>query len=262
MTIKVGFDPEVFFTNNYGKLLLPDQFTLGTKKNPVYGGEGIVGSLCDGVAVELNTSATASDALEFIKLVEMSREYLNSLCPRGVEVSHSSIARVPPEYYRTKAYKEIGCEPDYCVYRKKFIRPAQPRDLKGVRFAGGHIHVSTDVDPPLDKHVWARLLDIFLAPTLCGDGLERRQYITAGRIREKEPNYIEYRVPSNAWLWMDNGSLEAMFYDIEEATAIAWKHDEESLVKYESLVFAAINRGDTQAAEILYQIRDTEWVEL
>lgn len=262
MTIRVGFDPEVFFTNAYGKLLLPDQFTRGTKKNPTYDGGGIVGSLCDGVAVELNTSKTASTPEEFLDLVEQAREHLNALCPKGVEISHNYMAMVPREYYRTKAYKEIGCDPDYCVYRKKPVRPAQARDLQGVRYAGGHIHISTDFDPPLDKHVWARMLDIFLAPTLCGDGQQRRDYIGAGRIRDKGPNYIEYRVPSNAWLWMDNSSLTELFNDIEDATSRAWKHDEESLIKYESLVFAAINRGEIQAAEILFQIREMELIEL
>lgn len=248
--MNLGFDPEVFITNFDGELLLPNNFTNGQKGNAQF--FATTGLLCDGVAVEVNTVSPAGGEKAFRTMLDTAFATVRRRCVPGI-LSTSSVIDLPRSILNTEQAQELGCEPDYCVYRGQMMRPMTARRLGSKRYAGGHLHVSEY--NAIDPHRWAKMIDIFLGSWLCfNDGPERRQFIGAGRIRIKGEAYIEYRVPSNLWFFHPEWATH-IWNSMAAATAHAQATTitEEHLKEVEPLVLAAIDNGDIKARDLLWQ---------
>jgi hypothetical protein len=116
----------------------------------------------------------------------------------------------PEEVLRTPAARQLGCLADYNAYAQGVAFPATTVEmLGGRRFAGGHIHIGYDNPDNIPPWVAARLCDVFIGLRLTEQDHQphrRTLYGQAGRFRPK-PYGIEYRQPSNLWLF-DNYSRE------------------------------------------------------
>lgn len=108
---------------------------------------------------------------------------------------------------------QIGCDPDYDAY----VQPVQERpklhieDFNDWRFASGHIHLGTkgfgnaDEVPPF---IQAQFADFYIgAPlrlTACSQDRERTKFYGLPGLYRPKPYGIEYRTPSNQWLFRGN----------------------------------------------------------
>lgn len=104
---------------------------------------------------------------------------------------------------------QFGCSPDFDAYnlgeRHPRVNPAALDTAVGAwRFAGGHIHVGYKDVCAMPEYVAALMCDLTLGLSLIGSGeaqgARRRLYGMAGRFRPTRYG-VEYRTPSNAWLY-------------------------------------------------------------
>jgi len=139
---------------------------------------------------------------------------------QGLPLTTQSIHYVPENLRKTPEFNELGCEPDYCAYERKMMPPMSVESLGNHRYAGGHIHISLKGadDLEVDPHLMAKAADVFLGSWMCGyTNGQRRKVMTAGRIRIKGKNYIEYRTPSNRWFLRGNTAALMVWDSLQSA---------------------------------------------
>jgi hypothetical protein len=212
-TIYIGADPE-FFIRRHNHLASAHVLPFGTKKKPTatpYGGLQV-----DGIAVEFNTKP-ARDQDEFRSTIRAQLQLLNQLIGPAyvlykrpaVYVGDRFLEGIPEEN------RKLGCDPDFNAYTME-INPT-PNAKTNLRTAAGHIHIGWISDPrppgipPTREHfnlcvAMAKELDVRLGlPCLTWetDPRRRRLYGKAGAFRPK-PYGMEYRTPSNEWLYNPN----------------------------------------------------------
>lgn len=109
--------------------------------------------------------------------------------------------------------QKIGCDPDYSVWTRSVNEVDPTHFKKGLRTAGGHIHVSFSIDGKSPeqhdrglevREAVIKAQDLFLGvPSLFmeseSDARRRELYGKAGAFRPKEYG-VEYRVLSNFWI--------------------------------------------------------------
>jgi hypothetical protein len=107
---------------------------------------------------------------------------------------------------------QFGCSPDFDAYnmgaRHTRVDPAALGTERGAwRFAGGHIHVGYKDVCDIPEYAAALFCDVTLglALVVAGEQQGRRRdlYGMAGRFRPT-PYGVEYRTPSNQWLYMND----------------------------------------------------------
>lgn len=214
MSVSIGFDPEILLIDDNDEFLSVEGLVGGTKSKPVpipemkksYFEQGFAMQE-DNVMLEFNT-APANDWRHACNNVDLALHYV------GMHIGDVSDAR----FYRgcvgtysdaqlsTGQAREFGCSPDLDAYTRNFTTPISPAMLGNERYAGGHIHIgygNTDIVP---HSVVAQLADALVGLWevyyKLSQGNRRQHYGTAGRYRVK-PYGIEYRTPSNQWLWDD-----------------------------------------------------------
>lgn len=238
--IAVGFDPEVFCilrtaqTDGLSykpnkrreeyKVVPARNFTVGVKgfyEISEYCSKGI-GLLADGMAVEINTTAPATNPNDFANMCANARGSIDKHVSRnGGSITDLVSTKVFPEFKADPAFLEIGCEPDYCVYSRRMVEPIDP--LKSDwRHAGGHLHISAEkLKEELDPHIIAKLCDIYVGSWRAVGQKERLKVIGPGRIRVKGRNYVEYRTLPNSWLFAGTHSQMCMFMLIQDLMTLA-----------------------------------------
>ena len=194
-----GSDPEVFLVNQQGKHIAINGFINAGKDNPLQVPDMPTGFTLqeDNVALEygIPPAATSAEFVEYIqKVMDVSKQWL----PADVTFSKLSCTVFEDDQLQHPLSRVFGCEPDYNAYSKK-ANPKPHPSHRGMRSAGGHIHVETD------KHILkvVKAMDFFLAvpAVLMDNGLERKQlYGKAGAFRPK-PYGVEYRTLSNFWIF-------------------------------------------------------------
>lgn len=205
--VLIGADPEVALYNEAGALVPAWNVTKGTKKgekeilDPAYE----LSIHADGVALELNMLAV--DPSIWVAHIDVCTMVVSSwLTERNyVHSAKPVIGGWTREALMHPLATEIGCSEDFYAYSENpdIARPIiNMPDLGSERCFGGHIHFGYDksIIPPF---ALVRLLDAFLyLPLILADkqGLRRRFYGLPGLFREK-PYGVEYRTPSNFWLY-------------------------------------------------------------
>jgi hypothetical protein len=110
----------------------------------------------------------------------------------------------------------FGCSPEYDSYRHGIscdpVNSSMFATKEGYyRFAGGHIHLGyKELHPDVPEYVVAMLCDATIGLSLVAmgerQGERRKMYGSPGRFRPTAYG-VEYRVPSNMWLY--NGDVSA-----------------------------------------------------
>jgi len=219
--LKVGSDCEVFLKDPFGNSVPVIGLLGGTKQNPkpVLGGKGFAVQE-DNVMAEFNIPA-ANDITSFVtsinKITCYLDDYFNELVHdkhRFLSVDISPSCLFSPRQLDHPQAKEIGCEPDMCVWTRKEnkITSAHPL-LKQMRTAGGHLHVSYTYDGKSPAEFEDEVTENFIkmhdlchgVPSVILDRDTRRKqlYGKAGAFRFKDYGAAaghEYRVLSNFWI--------------------------------------------------------------
>lgn len=209
----LGADPEVFVRKN-GKPISAYGLVPGTKASPYKTDLGAY--QVDGMALEFNINPTALHDFENFNLnIVKTMEGMKKMA--GVNFAKEvTVQDFDPEYLEAQPdeAKELGCDPDYNAYT---LEP-NPRPNSGLNFrtAAGHIHVGWGADIPIDndEHIeicanFVKMLDatVGMYMTFIDREPRRRElYGKAGAMRVK-PYGVEYRTPSNVWIWNRNRRL-------------------------------------------------------
>jgi hypothetical protein len=268
MTTTFGSDPEFFLTNAAGDLIPSVGLIGGTKDKPLMSGE--YGLQEDNVMVEFTTPpcvspATAIDHAVLGRTVAL-RKARNSVRDATLfrrcyaEFSDAVLMAAGPQAM------QFGCSPDFDAYaagapHRRVMPDALKTELGAWRFAGGHIHIGYKQDHPgLPEHIAAMLCDLTIGLSLIchyeQQGPRRQLYGMAGRFRPT-PYGLEYRTPSNTWLYDDD--VQAGVARGMERLARLFDGDELTLLRlYNETpwpdVQAAINGEDVRSAAAL-----SEW---
>lgn len=205
--MQFGADPE-FFLSDINRMPVPSVGLLpGTKRKPFRLGGGLFVHE-DNVMVELGCNpgnnflrvraALQSGVGEALSLA--STAYGAELFPLSETVAEFAEAELG-----SRQAKVFGCEPDYGAYNMGMeLAVVGEATLGNVRCAGGHIHVGYKAAFELPPFVVAAFCDLFVGLTLVRlgetQGARRANYGLSGRFRPK-PYGLEYRTPSNLWLF-------------------------------------------------------------
>jgi hypothetical protein len=213
-TLLIGSDPELFlitskagelarFYNAYNSL---GKEIKGTKHRPEPTDYGAI--QVDGMAVEINTHPT-NDVDIFQKLVAQGLTDVRRRFPERRIAQSCTWSFSPFELEEQPPLSlEMGCDPDMNAWMGGHNFAPDPATL--TRACGGHIHLGWRKDGPIDDaHIEectkiVKQLDYFVGMWSCKKDKHFSQrrviYGSAGSFRPK-PYGLEYRVPSNFWLF-------------------------------------------------------------
>lgn len=141
----IGADPEAFvFDTEKGIPVHAGGLIPGTKDSPHTVKHGAI--QVDGVAVEFNIDPVQT-AEEFIHNIESVKQQLTQYLKdvnKNLELRFTDTVQFTPKYFETIPKKDlvVGCDPDFFIRNVSHFEAAVvPTFPKGVRFAGGHLHV-------------------------------------------------------------------------------------------------------------------------
>ena len=226
----LGADPEIFLkdiqTGAFVSAHTLENIVRGTKERPEKVSCGAI--QIDGTALEININPTNCEE-EWVHNLSEVLSALEQRLPEGLYFSDSVTAIFEPTYFRAgipPEAKAIGCDPDFEYSTRDGERPRFFQAPPGPRrSAGGHIHVS-------HAHPWYTIrLDQYVgmgALTFDTDKYRNRSYGGPSAYRNK-PYGLEYRTPSNAWLFSEERQRWA--FRMTQAALVAPTPSEETHLK-------------------------------
>lgn len=249
MNITIGSDPELFLSDNTGKLISAVGLIGGTKENPRPISEVGHAVQEDNVAVEFNIPPSNS-AREFVEHLNFVLSHLEHRAKSlGLKFAENiAAASFPVDQLQTPEAMVFGCEPDYNAWTGK-VNPRPHAEDFTLRSCGGHVHIGTT----LDKRKVIQAMDLFLGvPSVVLDPDEKRRllYGKAGAYRPKDYG-CEYRTLSNFWLWKDT-LKEWVFNRTQQAVEFV-ESGREISKNHGAIIRRAINNGDMRAVEFLFR---------
>jgi hypothetical protein len=228
MTVLIGADPEILLIDADGAMRSVEGMCGGTKDAPVPipGMRSGYAMQEDNVMLEFNIPPQRGwGDVEYAIGSAIDHLEMNVLKDTDVRMFEFPSAEYCPEQLATAQASTFGCSPDLDAYENDQALGVTPSALGNFRCAGGHIHLGYENKSNIPPFVVAQLSDalIGLWEPYFGQrqGIRRKFYGTAGRYRVK-PYGIEYRTPSNRWLFnMDTRNMmmrgaQALGYLIEE----------------------------------------------
>lgn len=244
MTITIGSDPEVFLQSNGGEIISAIGRIGGSKDEPVRVTSGALQE--DNVLAEFNTDP-ASTKEQFVGNVKSVMAQLRErVAPDSLAVVSSHEFTMQQLMRSGRAALMFGCEPDFNAYTGQQNDAPSAMAAKGLRTAGGHVHVGYDTPSAERNEEIGRILDVYLGiPSVLmdQDKLRRSLYGKAGAIRHK-PYGVEYRTLSNFWL--THTDLIGWVYDRSVAAAGA---EYDKFAASAEQIQACINESNERAAK-------------
>jgi hypothetical protein len=214
--VLLGADPECFLqtlSEDRRRWISKPAFGLfgGSKDKPIpmQGMDSGFFYLEDNAALEFNVPPQKS-AADLVTTIGEGRRWLrnNVLVDLNLEFTTANVMELTADYLKDPRSQTVGCLADHDAYVNEGAerKPFDGAALGNNRYAGGHIHVSYN-HKVIPAFVAARFLDIYLTlPWLQWDhqGARRRIYGKPGLFRPKSYG-LEYRTPSNWWMWQTEG---------------------------------------------------------
>lgn len=249
--MRLGADPEVFINKPTGLLAACGKIG-GTKTSPLQLPNMPVGFTIqeDNVAVEFGIPPAKTEPEFITSILDVQKVGLQYIREKAVNkrlnFSKLSCTVFPEKQLKHPGALVFGCEPDFNAWtgqQNPYIIISDPL----LRSAGGHIHVETTLDKA--KVIKAMDITVGLASLfLDAKGTQRRAlYGKAGAMRPK-PYGVEYRVPSNFWIFSEN-LISSMWFRTKHALNLV--EDGVSFSFLGKKVQDAINFNDLKAAETL-----------
>ena len=235
--ITIGADPELFLSDNSGKLIPACGLIGGTKRHPTpMEREGFYIQE-DNVAVEFNIPP-ASNVLDFLDSIQWSLdEIMRRVAILKMAVKPVSVHQFSDDDLKHPQARTFGCEPDFNAWNKGDRNPKIIPTIAGnMRTCGGHGHIGYPEKD--DNNFRIRLIQAcdwtLGVPSIIMDreSIERRRlYGQAGCFRPTTYG-AEYRVLSNFWLksreltqWFYNGLVKA--YELVKHSSMSKLLDQE-----------------------------------
>lgn len=222
--LAIGTDTEVFLKDKAGNNVTAIGRIGGTKANPRPLDDKGSAVQEDNVMLEFNTPPARNDTEWVNGINNVLINVIEELKQKGLVINISPSVEFASELLKNPQAQHMGCEPDFCAWTGDQNEVLTPALLGDVRTAGGHIHVSFQVDdddPTAEQKLnLLRVLDLTLGvPSVLLDDDERRRkyYGRPGAYRIKAINRVEYRTLSNFWIrndplkrWVFNNTVEAV----------------------------------------------------
>lgn len=243
-TLKIGADPEIFLQKD-GKIVSAHDIVPGTKEEPFQIDEIGTKVLSDGIALEFNIEPATTQE-EFNLKIDTALKNIEAKLPPGVTfLKNTAGAFLEPEFFNSLPLSatELGCIPDFNATNESQNVVEEDLFPNPFRCVAGHIHIGwltkeneLDISSVTKGKDWnkfkqlcniTKALDFYLGlPWFTKDPsilkTERMSmYGNIGAFRPK-PYGLEYRVPSNQWLWNPEFRNE-IFPNIYKALSIYLK---------------------------------------
>jgi hypothetical protein len=247
MSFTIGFDPELFFKDKTDKLISVVGKIGGTKEEPMPIGEGCAIQE-DNVAAEFCVPP-ATTVQGFIDSIDYALNDINKRAQAlGLTIAQMQASGTfDIDQLKTRQARTFGCDPDYNAYTG-MANPRPRTANKQLRSAGGHIHVGTQKNP-FDV---VKTLDMYIGvPSVLIDPDEERRklYGKAGCLRIK-PYGVEYRTPSNFWIW-NHKTIAWVYHQVSNALNACDSYIEKASDELYNTVQHCINNNDKETAKRL-----------
>lgn len=223
---KVGHDCEFFVIDRNTGGIVPVCGKLGgTKKRPLPVEGSRVGTTYqeDGVACEIGMTPTSVH--DFLSAASESFYDMNNvLNNKGLQVAGGVANNFDIEQLRLHPQALIiGCSPDFDAHERGMKRTGINIEAMGTcRFTGGHLHFSCPLKDrerlTNDTPIWAvvQMMDALALMFSSRYSFEyqgdRYQFYGLPGLYRPKPYGLEYRTPTNYWLWesaRDGGNRDA-----------------------------------------------------
>ena len=213
MNFSLGADPE-FFVHSGQRFISAIGLIPGSKYDPepIPCGSAIQ---VDNVACEFNT-VPATCAQSFSDNVASPLSYIEDLLKaQNYMLSREAYTVFDNDQLDNDEARMAGCEPDFCAYTQEMNTPPDYGN-RNDRSVAGHVHIGVTLEDG-EELALVKALDLFVTiPGLHCESNQRRQlYGKAGCYRPKEYG-LEYRTPSNFWIFSD-ARRHWMFNQVEQA---------------------------------------------
>lgn len=220
--ISIGADPEFFIVNEVDmEAMIALDIVEGTKEKPLKIHEGLPDGFNyhrDNVMVEIGIPPT-KDPYTFVDHINTAYQYTNAILHDAGDIAGGeslAIWRNVSHWEFTAGEladpraQEFGCEPDQDAYEGGVERVAPGNVMGNHRTAGGHIHIGSDQGFNCPNFIVALLCDAYVGAQMENNHIDNGEdhfwYRRPGIYRDK-PYGIEYRSPSNSWVFNNNKSF-------------------------------------------------------
>lgn len=250
----VGADPELFLRKG-NKIMSAIGLIGGTKKNPKPM-EGLPKGFAvqeDNVLVEFNIPP-ATNQRDFNENIVTSVAYVSGLATKlDMSLSKKASASLTKDQLMNPLAHVFGCDPDFNVWTLEANARPYSEDAS-LRSAGGHIHIGVKGFKDSQKILLGRWLDFLIGiPFAAADPDTKRLqlYGKPGAIRFK-PYGIEYRTPSNYWLFKPTLRSD-LFVKIKRAVSCAGQGAQ---YKWDASIIGEMEKGNKEALKIFCSRND------
>jgi hypothetical protein len=252
--VTVGADPEVFVKDSSNTIVTAIGKVGGTKQYPRKVKAGALQE--DNVLAEFNINP-ATRKVAFIKNINtVVRQLEEALKGHNLFIDIRASHSYKMEELTEPQAMVFGCEPDFSAWANGAINPKPECDDKGLRTAGGHVHLGWDKPTDAQRHTVIKWMDVLVgvpSVLLDKDTLRRKLYGKAGAFRPKKYG-AEYRSVSNFWL--ANDDLMGWIWDQSQ---LAVENKDNNIVSEDSeLIQRAINFNDVEAARHILNMYQVE----
>lgn len=249
MNFLLGSDPEVIIGNEESPVSAAG--ILGASKHEPLKLRGLAFHE-DNILLEFNIPP-AKNKEEFVAsnqkaLRVIEDEFLRS---RGLKILPVCQGVFSQEEILHPQAQEIGCEPEYNAYSKGVFEHEE-FGMRRLRTAGGHVHIGYEGETEFKSIRLIRLLDLHLGlPSIIMEEPNQRRlmYGQAGSYRRTPKIKVEYRTPSNFWLWKEE--LMEWIYDTVAKVLIHFKNGDKLKGGEEREIIRIINDHDVASATAL-----------
>jgi hypothetical protein len=248
---RIGSDPEVFLCPvGSNEIMAAANILHGTKDEPLRSESGIAVHW-DNVAAEINPLPAANEQ-EFIQNTADAVAFLEQqITPYGAYIDNSITRRVPEDVLSHPSCWEMGCDPDFDAWGLEMYSKPKKDSIGPLRHVGGHLHFSFSQTGKEDLRIpFIRALDLCIGvPSILAEqeNTRRRMYGRAGRFRIPSDTRIEYRTPSNFWLFSKNYAAQKIWAAAEMARAMTVSKSRE-ILELGPEIREAINNGNKAVA--------------
>ena len=243
----IGCDPEMPGFKDRKPIDLTG-FLEGTKENPyVVGPQGAY--QIDNVNAEFNPTPSTDVKVVVDNLFHIMKVARIRLKEMGVVLRAKSYVEFPQYYEFSESARQAGCSPDFNIYTET----ENPAPMLGcARSAGGHM--AMEVPRSTNLKTFIKMCDrtVGLLSTIHDYSGRVALYGSAGSFRVhtfEETGLIEYRTPSNFWLYNREIATEALslFASVKDNLDL---YDELNEQTGDERIRRIINRGYKDAAQV------------
>lgn len=211
----IGSDPEVALIGHTGPVSSDGILGSKTHKHLRMELDGGFNIHEDNVMLEYNIPP-ASSKEQFVSFHDKALALIREKVPAVIDISNEFEVEYSNEIIETENAQVFGCEGDECIYPNYESVSYIPTNK---RYAGGHIHIGYPGENEADSLNLIGWLDYYVGLNCVLEepkNTRRDFYGKAGTYRRQAGIKIEYRTPSNYWIFSPE-KREIMYDRVSQA---------------------------------------------